>query len=77
MENNTCPNNCQEDDKVDNKSCLICWNKIVDKIWVKCVRCNITLHTQCCDTDGKIINRTYCLCPHCRRVGSLGTMYNF
>lgn len=67
----------QEYDKVDDNKCLICWDKIEDNTWVKCVRCNITLHKHCCDRDKKISNRSYGLCPHCRRVGSLGTMYNF
>ena len=76
MGNNT-SSKYQEKYRLNDNECIICWDKIEDNRWVKCVRCHITLHTLCCDTEQKINNRNHCLCPHCRRVGSLGTMYKF
>jgi len=55
----------------DTKQCLICWEQIDINLHtnVKCFRCNIVLHKQCCETLLK--DKTYCLCPHCQQVGTL------
>jgi len=63
--------------EINDKQCLICWRNIQSNKWVMCVFCNILLHDECFSQDQKINNRTYCLCPHCRKVGTLGCMYSY
>jgi len=54
------------------KSCLICWEKISTREWVECVICNIVLHNLC---EKKYRGeKGYCECPHCRRIGTIGTV---
>jgi hypothetical protein len=52
------------------EECLICWEEIDNIHLVRCIICNIQLHTYCEETyrDGK----GYCKCPHCQQVGTLG-----
>ncbi len=51
------------------EECLICWEKINNIDLVRCIGCNIQLHTYCEETyrGGK----GYCKCPHCQQVGTL------
>jgi uncharacterized protein with PIN domain len=55
----------------EEKFCLICWNSIDNNRWTKCLSCNIILHDICEETYRG--ERGYCKCPHCQKVGSLGT----
>jgi len=50
-------------------TCLICWEKIDEKKWASCTKCNVLLH----DTCEKLYRgtKTYTDCPHCRRVGTI------
>ena len=54
-----------------NKDCIICWEKVESIDEVKCVRCNIYLHSYCEEIfrNGK----GYCKCPHCQSIGTLGS----
>jgi hypothetical protein len=54
------------------KSCLFCWEKISTREWTECVRCNIVLHTLC--EEKYRGEKRYCECPHCRRIGTIGTV---
>jgi hypothetical protein len=62
MENNT-----------ESKTCFICWEEIKSTSWVQCVRCDILLH---CDCNNVYNNRNYCKCPHCQRIGTLGSFHD-
>jgi len=57
---------------MNDKSCLICWEKIINENFVKCVRCNILLHNYCEERYRSY--RKYCKCPHCQRIGTLGSI---
>ena len=55
--------------------CLICWDSIEHCEWTQCTRCNIYLHKNCEATYRS--NKGYCKCPHCQRIGTLGSpIYN-
>jgi hypothetical protein len=54
--------------------CLICWDKIITNNFTKCLRCNIVLHDDCEETYRNVQNYYYCKCPHCQRIGSLGSI---
>ena len=60
-------------ENINEYTCLICWEDINTNLhYCKCVRCNILLHNLCekrCRGD-----KTYTTCPHCRRIGTLGTV---
>ena len=51
-------------------TCLICWEPIVS-IHSQCIVCNIRLHTECEERYREMQKRKYCLCPHCKKVGTL------
>jgi len=59
--------------EIENNTCLICWDMIESQKWCKCIRCNIVLHNSC----EKIYRakKHYCECPHCRRIGTIGSFY--
>jgi hypothetical protein len=64
-------NNNSNPINVENETCLICWENIGSKKWCKCIICNIILDNVC---EEKYRGRKdYCKCPHCQRVGSIGT----
>ena len=52
-------------------TCLICWDEIGHRDWSTCVRCHIYLHNHCEQTLRG--NQGYTKCPHCQRVGCLGS----
>jgi len=58
----------------ENQTCLICWEQINIRELTKCVRCNISLHHLCEETYRG--DKGYCKCPHCQRIGSLGSLRN-
>jgi hypothetical protein len=65
--------NSNNNDKTNNstKICYKC-SKIIDESrYDICVRCKITLHSECEETYG---HKYYTICPHCDRCGSLGTV---
>jgi len=65
-----CNNN---NNSIHTNECLICWDKInTTANFTKCLRCNIVLHSEC-ETIYRGV-RDWCKCPHCQRVGSLGTI---
>lgn len=66
-------NSISNQHSIESKTCLICWENIDTHKWSKCVRCNILLHNLCEETYRG--EKGYCECPHCRRVGTLGTIY--
>jgi len=66
-------NNISYPINVENHPCLICWDNIGSQKWSKCVRCNIVLHSTCEEMYRG--ERDWCKCPHCQRVGSIGTYY--
>jgi hypothetical protein len=69
MGNNTSNQNINE-----NTTCLICWDNIDDKKWTKCIYCNILLHISC--EERYRGSKGYCECPHCRRIGTIGVIYD-
>ena len=68
-------NSCSTTENLLENKCIICWDQITCDTWAMCVQCKILLHCECETTYRTINNRNYCLCPHCQRVGSLGTIY--
>ena len=49
--------------------CFICWNKIVENTYFKCIYCDIKLH---CDCEKKYrSDKSFSRCPHCQRIGSI------
>lgn len=54
----------------NEKTCLICWDKIDEADWVTCVKCNIFLHKDCERRFRN--NKGYLKCPHCMQVGYMG-----
>jgi len=55
------------------KSCYICNKNIDNESYVICVTCKIKLHNDCEEKYRDA--RSYCLCPKCQKIGSLGTIY--
>jgi hypothetical protein len=53
-----------------DKECHICKKRIEIEELIMCVRCNIKLHSECADSIKD--NKSYCKCPNCNRIGSLG-----
>jgi hypothetical protein len=50
-------------------TCLICWEKVDEKKWASCTKCNVLLHDTC-----ELLYRgtkTYSECPHCLRIGTI------
>ena len=67
---NIISNNSNNSNNVE-KSCLICWDKIVENIdCVVYIRCNIKLHAYC--EQRYRGEKGYCKCPHCQGIGTLG-----
>ena len=60
---------------IQNSQCFICNKRINTENYIKCVRCNITLHNDCEETYRNI--KKYCQCPGCKRIGSLGTIVSY
>lgn len=70
-------NTISSQDAFENNICLICWENIdVQRLfqYCKCTRCNILLHNTC-EAIWRNTKR-YCECPHCRRIGTLGSYIN-
>jgi hypothetical protein len=59
--------------KYEDKNCYLCKEKIKIDELVKCVRCEILLHCKCEEENRK--EKTYCMCPSCHRIGTLGIKY--
>ena len=55
---------------LESLHCLICWEPI-SNIHARCVGCNIRLHSVCEKRYRETEERKYCLCPHCKKVGTL------
>ena len=51
--------------------CLICYEKFDDKIHTMCFKCKIYLHYNC--AQRYLEPMRYCICPHCKQVGTLMT----
>jgi hypothetical protein len=66
-------NNINNQHITEFNTCLICWENIDTQKWSKCVKCNIVLHNLCEKTYRG--EKGYCECPHCRRIGTIGTTY--
>jgi len=54
----------------EEPQCLICWESI-GNIHARCIGCNIRMHSACEERYRKTEERNYCLCPHCKKVGTL------
>ena len=50
--------------------CLICWEPVVT-VHSQCIVCKIRLHTECEERYRETEKRSYCVCPHCKKVGTL------
>ena len=49
--------------------CLICYDAMLKCNDVKCIRCDISIHSKC---EKMYRNeRGYSRCPHCQRIGTL------
>lgn len=59
--------------KCNDKQCLICWEQINIIDLVECTRCNIYMHAYCEETYRDRGGKRYCKCPHCQRVGTIGS----
>jgi hypothetical protein len=55
-------------------TCFICWENVETQQWSKCVKCNIVLHNLC--EERYRGEKTYCECPHCRRIGTIYLVNN-
>ena len=55
---------------IEDPQCLICWEPICNH-HARCIGCNIRLHSACEERYRKTEERNYCLCPHCKKVGTL------
>jgi hypothetical protein len=64
-------NNISNQKTIKPNECLICWENIDTQHLCKCVKCNILLHDLCEELYRG--NKKYCECPHCRRVGTIGS----
>lgn len=53
-----------------NSECHICKKQIEIEELIMCVRCNIKLHSDCAHSFA--MTESYCKCPNCNRIGSLG-----
>jgi hypothetical protein len=53
------------------KICHKCSKIIEDTSYIICVRCKISLHSECEETYG---NKYCTICPGCNNPGSLGTL---
>lgn len=72
MGNSYSNHNYNNNNNTHNSDCIICWENVEDIDKVTCIRCNISLHAFCEETDRSINTRQYCRCPHCQQVGTLG-----
>lgn len=54
----------------ETPECLICWEPICN-VHARCVGCNIRIHSVCEKTYRETEQREFCLCPHCKQVGTL------
>lgn len=61
--------------KYNNNICYICRNSINKDELVTCTRCKINLHIACEDTYRH--NRNYCMCPKCKKKGTLGGVWAY
>ena len=64
-------NKISNQNTIEINRCLICWKNIDTQKWCKCVRCNILLHSLC--EERYRGQKNYCECPHCRRIGTIGS----
>jgi hypothetical protein len=64
-----CGSNNNDKTKNTTKICHKCSEIIDDTSYIICVRCKITLHSECEETYG---NKYYTICPGCNNRGSLG-----
>jgi hypothetical protein len=55
----------------DPPECFLC-NEITDECTprVLCIRCNVVVHDDCFKTYSG--DKTYCICPQCKEVGTMG-----
>ena len=60
---------------IQANQCFLCKKHIDTENYIKCVRCNITLHNDCEEIYRNVEN--YCKCPQCNRTGSLGTIISY
>ena len=58
----------------EHVKCHLCKKNIEEvKDLVKCLKCKINLHFEC---EEKYRNdQTYCSCPNCNKIGTLGIKY--
>ena len=68
---NTFFNNKDNNDNLADLSCFHCSQKINYQRNTFCIRCNIILHDTC--WKNHYDNGLYCICPNCRKIGTLGT----
>lgn len=55
--------------------CLICWDDILYGPAAKCLQCNIHMHTHC-EKQWRG-DKGYCKCPHCSKVGLIGSTFHW
>ena len=56
-------------------TCLICLENINTQKFSICIRCNIILHNLC--EEKYRDKKNYTECPHCRRIGTIGTIGSY
>jgi hypothetical protein len=54
-----------------NNACFICKKNVELEELITCVRCNIKLHDKC-EESIRGDKQSFCQCPACNRIGSLG-----
>jgi len=64
-------NNISNQNITEDNTCLICWENVYSLQLCKCIRCNIILHNLC--EEKYRGQKRYCECPHCRRIGTIGS----
>lgn len=64
-----------ENIEIKNNLCYICRKSINKDELVMCVQCNINLHITCEDIYRH--NKNYCVCPKCKKIGTLGGIWAY
>ncbi len=54
--------------------CIICWDPVDKSELVVCVQCKIIMHKKCEEMYKN--NVEFSKCPHCQKVGGLGSLSN-
>lgn len=66
--NNCCKSKTESD--YESAECFICKDLVGENEHTFCTRCGIVVHFKCGRENDK--DRGYCLCPNCKKVGTMG-----